>query len=223
MDAPRRKRDQKQKAANADGAPPCKALNTERFAGRRVVEEVVEEEEETYVLVRFPCFDYFTNVHLCEEGSDSQGTAPPDWNGHFRPEDTFHFLPGTMSTAHPHLVVNPGHGDCEMAFRGIWDDKETLADSSTLTNRAVLKLGLAPQRHRAGKARAAADALGTGAAQQSSLGVSSASVQSLMPHAEDGLTADEVRARTLAEDRAISWQYDGIIVPSAVLVMHRYK
>lgn len=223
----------------------------------------VEEEEEVseYVLVRFPCFDFFSDVHLCEREveeeppsldteppprktrerrnlSSSSSSSPPPVSKaegprrerplarRFCPEETLRFSPGTLLTSHPHLVVNGSHADGEMLFRGVWESATSV--SGAYTNRAILKVSptnsaLSPFSISKEAVSAQPDRTPGERAVTSAEDGAQGAVQSLLPHAEDGVTADEKREWKEKGNAAQAWQYDEIMVPSAVLVMHRYK
>ncbi|KAG5475333.1 hypothetical protein LSCM1_03446 [Leishmania martiniquensis] len=127
-----------------------------------VIEETWEAEEAHAVLVRFPCFDFFSHVCVCErdrrpaafdsaiENSPSPTSglpdiilcddAPPLSSSHdtasavFAPEAAL-FMPGTLETDTPRLLLNAGTPQ-EMLFEGHWS--EVAGEGVAITNRAVV-------------------------------------------------------------------------------------
>lgn len=131
-----------------------------------VIEETCEVEETHAVLVRFPCFDFFRHVRVCERTRDLQPAtsddaakasaslasalsdttfrsgAPPVTSTHdtadvaFAPEAAV-FIPGTLETDAPRLLLNGGTPH-EMLFEGQWT--EVTGEGVSVTNRAVVHL-----------------------------------------------------------------------------------
>lgn len=129
-----------------------------------VIEETCEVEETHTVLVRFPCFDFFRHVRVCERARDPQPAtsddaakasaslatalsdtafrsgAPPVTSTHdtaeaaFAPEAAV-FIPGTLETDTPRLLLNGGTPH-EMLFEGQWT--EVAGEGVSVTNRAVV-------------------------------------------------------------------------------------
>ncbi|KAG5501450.1 hypothetical protein JKF63_03279 [Porcisia hertigi] len=128
-----------------------------------VIEEVCVVEEVHTVLVRFPCFDFFRHVRLCEGTRDplssvygdvkSSATLANDLSdtvvddrAHpptssccaadavFVPEAAF-FIPGTLETDTPQLLLNSGTPH-EMRFEGQW--AEVAGEGACITNRAIV-------------------------------------------------------------------------------------
>ncbi|CAM45384.1 conserved hypothetical protein [Leishmania braziliensis MHOM/BR/75/M2904] len=130
-----------------------------------VIEETCEVEEVHTVLVRFPCFDFFRHVRVCERTRDprpvkssdavkgsaiparelpdvviSDGGAPPITSSHGVAEAAFTpeaalFIPGTLETDTPQLLLNAGT-PCEMRFEGQWT--EVIGEGASITNRAIV-------------------------------------------------------------------------------------
>ncbi|KAG5499248.1 hypothetical protein JIQ42_04061 [Leishmania sp. Namibia] len=129
-----------------------------------VIEETCAVEEVHTVLVRFPCFDFFRHVRVCERARDprpatcdssvkasaSPATELPDTiscdgappltllhdaaNTTFAPEAAL-FVPGTLETDTPLLLLNAGTPQ-EMLFEGHWS--EVAGEGVSITNRAVV-------------------------------------------------------------------------------------
>ncbi|KPA80917.1 hypothetical protein ABB37_04317 [Leptomonas pyrrhocoris] len=193
-----------------------------------VVEEIEEVHEYQTILLRFPCFDFFRNVHLCEMAGDDLGKpassstalAAPETRtrgeAKFAPE-ALQFLTHTLDTDTPIAVLNRGAAS-EMVFEGQWC--EVSGDGTAVTNRAVVHLaseaaGPLTQTSEVPSAVAASSSSASSARETSS------AVASLLPHAVAGVTADEERrART---EQLQGWVYDRVDVPSAVLVMQRVR
>lgn len=172
-----------------------------------LVEEVEEVIEMETILLRFPCFDFFRNVHMCETTEGSARFAP----------EALAFVSHTLATSTPVVVLNGGSSN-EMVFEGQWCD--VVGDGLATTNRAVVHLcaeaDAAPSSPMQETFAAAAPS-----SLPDSSSATSPPVASLLPHATTGVTADEERrART---EQLKGWVYDRIDVPCAVLVMQRVR
>lgn len=175
----------------------------------KYTEEIVTVEEQSSILVRFPCFDFFRNVHICEgmaadpPSPEAQGEDVQASSLVFRPEALV-FVPGTIDTDRPLAVLNAGLSS-EMHFAGHWEECTGRNGLPEYTNRAIVHLHLADDKSRAEKDAAVI-----------------APVPSIFASPETGLSADEQRAKKEQEAQQ-EWVYDSIDVPTAVLVMHLVK
>lgn len=200
-----------------------------------VVEETEEVIEDVTILLRFPCFDFFRHVQLCEardghrRDAATTATEPPTAvitkadtilrqakSTRFAPE-ALRFAAGTLNTDAPVAVLNGGTAH-EMVFEGQWC--EVCGDGTAVTNRAVVHLQNASATASATHRSSSASTLDA-AVRQPSPAELTLPVASLLPHTVAGVTADEER-RARAEDQH-RWSYDRVDVPSAVLVMHRAR
>lgn len=190
----------------------AKVSGTKHNRESEAYEEIYEDIETVRsVLVRFPCFDFFNHVGLCEEtvnGTESEGSSPRTV---FRPE-AVHIDKNSLTTEHPTMVLNKGT-EKEMHFRGCWSEIDT---TRHITNRAILRIN----KHEAEEGgNAISDALeGKHATSTQDTGRPSLSTASLFAHAEVGITSDE--ARRMRESTQ-QWRYDLVEVPCATLVMER--
>ncbi|CCW60979.1 unnamed protein product [Phytomonas sp. EM1] len=177
--------------------------------------ETIEEEE--YILLRFPCFDFFRNVHLCEQ---RVGGEPSPSGVVFNAEGVSFSaeFPPSRSVESPLVFLNAGTPTA-MGFRGSWE--ELAEREGGQTNRVILHLtrrakgeGDAEKVEKEGEE----EGREKGGKQQEP----PSAVSSLFCHLQEGVTADEKRQRE--EQRAKEagdWVYDKVITPSAVLVMTR--
>ncbi|EPY18288.1 hypothetical protein STCU_10074 [Strigomonas culicis] len=199
----------KESRVSDDGAPIAGAKRS------RVTEDVYEEIEENVevvrsVLVRFPNFDFFHHVGLCEEEpSESEGNTTS--NGVFRP-DAFSVDANSLATEHPVVVLNKGT-EREMHFRGHWSEVDA---ARHVTNRAVVHVDEHAEAEETVTALDASEDKDT----PSTLNAppSSLATASLFAHTDVGITSDE--ARCMREGKNV-WYYDQIEVPCATLVMER--
>lgn len=116
-----------------------------------VVEEIVEKVEDSVILIRFPCFDFFRNTHICESRLRPSGIPPSDPSGSDGAHGyDFIFDPtllqvdssSSLDAPHPILVLNKGT-DKEVKFVGSWEESEysMKGANSHGVNRAVILLG----------------------------------------------------------------------------------
>ncbi|KPI87696.1 hypothetical protein ABL78_3234 [Leptomonas seymouri] len=195
-----------------------------------VIEEIEDVYEYQTILLRFPCFDFFRNVHLCEVASDnldessSTHAAPASSSSRARREMSFapealQFLPNTLETDAPIAVLNRGTAS-EMIFEGQWC--EAVGDGTAVSNRAVVHLTSETAEPSAQTSdMPSSAAVSVSASSASPVLETPSPVASLLPHAVAGVTADEERyART---EQLRGWVYDRVDVPSAVLVMQRVR
>ncbi|CCW71092.1 unnamed protein product [Phytomonas sp. Hart1] len=179
-----------------------------------LVESIETVEAVEHILLRFPCFDYFRNVHVCERPSEG-GPASPEAIFHPGGVQFDEESPPERGVAHPLVFLNPG-SPSRMVFRGSWE--ETLPEGEGgRTNRVILHL--TPRGRRDGdEAGESKD----GETNEMEKKPTPSVVSSLFRHRREGVTADEKRQRE--EQRAKGagdWVYDKVITPSAVLVMSR--
>lgn len=196
-------------------APPREKSKTS--GAKRGREEEKDEYEEIYedvevvrsVLIRFPCFDFFSHVGLCEEEQRAAEGGDTASDPIFRP-DAVIIDKQSLTTEHPVLVLNKGT-EKEMRFRGYWSDVDTMQH---VTNRAVLCM----KKHEAQEGDTV-DATKSGDTQSTpNSSISPLTTASLFAHTEVGITSDDAR---LMRENKQSWYYDRIEVPCATLVMER--
>lgn len=180
------------------------------------VEEYETLEEVQYILLRFPSFDFFRNVHLCESPATSEaahaGDGVPSMR-RFRP-DAVYIDPESIATGTPLVVINPGAGN-EMIFRGQWD--EVIGTGCPYTNRAVVHLATASSEKTDPAAVCPSPSL---QGRETVAETSNTAIRSLFDHVAEGVTADAKRAQRHEDHRHAVTE---LIVPTAVLVMHRHK
>lgn len=120
-----------------------------------VVEEIVEKVNESVILLRFPCFDFFRNTHICESSmykssiSSSPKTSSEVAGDTSSTPTEYVFDPtlvqvdpaSSLDAPHPILILNKGT-DNEMKFVGSWLESEysMRGTHGSGVNRAVILL-----------------------------------------------------------------------------------
>lgn len=127
-----------------------------------IVEEIVEKVDESVILLRFPCFDFFRNTHICESSifessiaSSSQKSSKVSGDTSSSPTE-YVFDPtlievdptSSLDASNPILILNKGT-DNEMKFVGSWLESECTMRGThgSGVNRAVVLL----RQHRGSK------------------------------------------------------------------------